>query len=600
MEVDVAGGDGPLEESPSTNKSEEVARIQRELAALWLQDGQLWQNSATGEGIEAFLPGWSLDDLGGSPSAEEDLTMACLDAYLAKFGGRLDDLTWLSSASPSASGVDGHELLSSLPAAYLGDPASFSLGEEVNWEFAQASGGAGGTGLQAIVDAIDEALFREALKKRKEFEACQKVLEDLKEAVVGLSARVRTEQAAIAGTFRALRAGGGAFLLKRRRQNLGLVINDLERLQDAFEAIEDIRTVLDDENATEAEMEEVMLAYRSVREHLEDMVGRIRVVDELCSSLVERHDSRVARLMIDDYKERLGSLKASLLAETWRHTTSVDELQLIAGLLGGKFLEGDGKVTIGGRDYGVVSSIAPLTDVVAYLREFTGEKARETREAAPLTLEVIRVFNNMTRHLVLGAGAIESAGLQSISVKNLAVAREQIELVSFIASSLVKATLPTQFQQEIELCVQEIDAHANEIRAKIASVAVALILPQIKNAATALGSQNLLKTTDEADGLIPYFKDLVDGMLRNLRIIAKVTRASFLGKDADALLEEICEHLATWLRDAGARVSTEAQIENFRRHVGYLCDRFSTVYASTSIDGVLKQFEERHRDRATP
>ncbi len=131
-------------------------------------------------------------------------------------------------------------------------------------------------------------------------------------------------------------------------------------------------------------------------------------------------------------------------------------------------------------------------------------------------------------------------------------------------------------------------------------MAVALILPQIKNAATALGSQNLLKTTDEADGLIPYFKDLVDGMLRNLRIIAKVTRASFLGKDADALLEEICEHLATWLRDAGARVSTEAQIENFRRHVGYLCDRFSTVYASTSIDGVLKQFEERHRDRATP
>jgi predicted nucleic acid-binding Zn-ribbon protein len=592
MEVDVGAGDGSSEDSRIKIEGEEVARIQRELAALWLQDGQLWQNTAS----EAFLPGWSLDELGVSPTAEDDPAIACLDAYLAKFGGKIDDINWLSVASPAASCGEPHELLSNLPEAYLGDPSSFDLVEEANWEFALAFGGAGGTGLQALVDAIDEALFREALKKRKEFDACQSVFEDLKNAVGGLTARIRTERAEVQGIFQDLCAGSHAPVLKRRRNNLGRVINDLERINDAFEAIEDIRTVLDDENATEAETEEVMVAYRSVREQVEDMVGRIRVIDELLSSLVERHDSRVAQLILDEYRERLESLKASLSAETWRHTADIAKLQHIADIIGGTVCEDAMKVNIGGRAYGFVKSVTPLADVVAYLRELATEKARGAREAAPLALDVFRVFNDMTRQLVLGAGAIESAGMQSISVKNLAVAREQIELASYIASHLVKDALPVEFEHDIDLCVSEIDAHAEEIRAKIVSVAVALILPLIKNAATALGSQNLLTTTDEADGLIPYFKDLVDGMLRNLRIIAKVTRASFLDQDAEALLEEICAHLVTWLRDAGSRVSTLAQVENFRRHAGYLREQFSTVHVSLSIDEVLKQFEERQHD----
>ena len=69
--------------------------------------------------------------------------------------------------------------------------------------------------------------------------------------------------------------------------------------------------------------------------------------------------------------------------------------------------------------------------------------------------------------------------MTSISVRNLAIAREQIELASWIASNVVTEALPAEFEPGIGLCVREMDAHADEIRAKIVSVAVALLLPQI-------------------------------------------------------------------------------------------------------------------------
>ena len=332
----------------------EVARIQRELAALWLQDGGIWQLYAHGaEGIEALLPSWSLDDLGASPSVDGGPTVACFDAYLAKFGEMVDDIEACLSASPEVSRGDGPKaLLSEVPGAYLGDPVSFMLSEEANWGFAEAFGGAGATNLQGLVDAIDELLFREALKKREELVACQKTVEDLKKAVAGLAARVQEERAEVQGTFRDLGASSGALVLRRRRVNLGRVINDLERIVDAFEAFEAIRTVLDDANATDGEIEEVMMAFRSVREGVEDMVGRIGVIDGLLSSLVERHDSRVAQLMVDEYRERVELLKVSLRAETWRHTTDVADLRSIAGGIGGTVREEDGKVDAAGRAYG--------------------------------------------------------------------------------------------------------------------------------------------------------------------------------------------------------------------------------------------------------
>ena len=601
MAVKDAGGtkDGSCREEEVEEMEEmEVARIQRELAALWLQDGGIWQLYAHGaEGIEALLPSWSLDDLGASPSVDGGPTVACFDAYLAKFGEMVDDIEACLSASPEVSRGDGPKaLLSEVPGAYLGDPVSFMLSEEANWGFAEAFGGAGATNLQGLVDAIDELLFREALKKREELVACQKTVEDLKKAVAGLAARVQEERAEVQGTFRDLGASSGALVLRRRRVNLGRVINDLERIVDAFEAFEAIRTVLDDANATDGEIEEVMMAFRSVREDVEDMVGRIGVIDGLLSSLVERHDSRVAQLMVDEYRERVELLKVSLRAETWRHTTDVADLRSIAGGIGGTVREEDGKVDAAGRAYGVVKAMVPLADVVAYVRDCATDKARE---AASMAVDALRVFNGMTRQLVLGAAAMESAGLTSISVRNLAIAREQIELASWIASNVVTEALPAEFEPGIGLCVREMDAHADEIRAKIVSVAVALLLPQIKNAATALGSKNLLATVDVTDGLIPHFKDLVDGMVRDLRIIAKVSRGSFPAQDADTLLEEICVHLVTWLRDAGGRVSSLAQVESFRRHAFHLRECFSTVHPTTSIDEVLRHFEERHRNASS-
>lgn len=585
---------------PHEEEQVQIARVQRELASLWLQGaGQLWQHASSAsrvEGIESLLPSWStpelvsLEELGAIPSTDVDASS--FDRYIAKFGDKIDDVL-SPGIRPLESSENDQNLLGDLPRAYVEDPASFSLDDEANWEFATRTGS---MSLQLRVDSIDEALFREALKKRKEFDTCQKTMSNLKETISGLASQVSTQRAELKGAFRDLSDAARASVLKRRKENLGQVIRDLKRIEDTMEAIEDMQTVLNDEHASDADYVEVMNAYKSVRESVSDMEGSIHVIDELLSVLtedviVERRQTKMGELILDGYRERLGVLKASLRAEKWRHATDTSELNNIATITGGVIR--DGKIVLGGRSYGVIGSVDPLISVVVHLMEWAEQKARNV---APLAIEVFRVFNGMTSQLVLGAAAIESeAKLQSITVKHLAIAREQIELASWIALHLVKDVLITQspeFEEEFDLCLHELDIHAGEIRSKIVSVTVGLIVPEMKNAATAMGSTNLLASVDEDDGIMPYVKDVVDRMLRNFRIVAKVTRASFLSGDADALLEEICAHLSTWLRDAGSRASSPTQVESYRRHVGYLKDQFSTVYASKTFEKVYQQLEQ--------
>ena len=61
------------------------------------------------EGIEALLPSWSLDDLGASPYVDGGPTVACFDAYLAKFGEMVDDIRGLLPAEQSAGGRDDED-----------------------------------------------------------------------------------------------------------------------------------------------------------------------------------------------------------------------------------------------------------------------------------------------------------------------------------------------------------------------------------------------------------------------------------------------------------------------------------------------------------
>jgi len=594
-----------------------IERARRELAELSYPSGDVWRLEE--QQLESILPSWStaaelvsLEELGAIPSLDAGTAFG---DYLAKFAAKIDDRIRVPPATAVAPAAAPSGSLDDLPASFLDDPASFSLDE--NWEFvfgeAKASSPAKweerATSLQSTIDFIEEDLFRRLLQKRSELRSCQGAIAKLKEEVGRLSGGVGAHRVDLR---RALDGLGcrEAPALSRRRANVQVVIEYLKRMCDVAEAMADIKTVLDDPQASDSEYREVLVHYNDVSESVRDMRGRIAAVDDLLSAdgglteaiIMEKRHSKLEQLIGDAYREGMAALKAVLRREQWRYVTDLARLEALAARLEETGLVVDvdvdvdgGKLSVDGRRYGVVGSIDALVAVLNELKLFDDktdvdggggdDKINNNVDARTLMVEALRIFNGMTSQLVLGAGAIDSAGLKSITVRTLCIACEQLQLVAAIARQMmIQDSGPRTSHDEFELCVQELEIHSKDIREKIVAVAVELLVPQMKSAAVALGSTMHLASLDEDDGLMPYFKDLVESMVRDFAIVAKLSRSSLCEADADALLENICAEISVWLRDVSARVKHP---EVYQRHVRYLHSRLAAVWASPSFDRLL-------------
>jgi len=592
-----------------------IERARRELAELSYPSGDVWRLE---EHLESILPSWStapelvsLEELGAIPSLDAG---TAFDDYLAKFAAKIDDRIRVPPATAAAPSTAPSGSLDDLPASFLDDPASFSLDE--NWEFvfgeAKASSPAKweerAASLQSTIDFIEEDLFRRLLQKRSELRSCQGAIAKLKEEVGRLSGGVGAHRVDLRGALDGLGCRE-APALRRRRANVQVVIEYLKRMCDVAEAMADIKTVLDDPQASDSEYREVLVHYNDVSESVRDMRGRIAAVDDLLGAdgglteaiIMKKRHSKLEQLIGDAYREGMAALKAVLRREQWRYVTEVARLEALAARLeeAGVVVDVEGgKLIVDGRRYGFIGSIDALVAVLNELKLFDDEtdvdggggSDKVNIDARTLMVEALRMFNGMTSQLVLGAGAIDSAGLKSITVRTLCIACEQLQLVAAIVRQMmIRDPGPRESHEELELCVQELEIHSKDIREKIVAVAVELLVPQMKSAALALGSTVHLASLDEDDGLMAYFKDLVESMVRDFAIVAKLSRSSLCEADADTLLEDICAEISVWLRDVSARIKHP---EVYQRHVRYLHSRLAAVWASPSFDRLLAGYKE--------
>lgn len=90
-------------------------------------------------------------------------------------------------------------------------------------------------------------------------------------------------------------------------------------------------------------------------------------------------------------------------------------------------------------------------------------------------MQIVRMVNQLTSRMVLAAGAIQTAGLKSISAKHLAIAYQSIQLLSQYMDWLLNAisTLVTVDQHnlaEFQKAQRDLRDHQGQILAKLVSI----------------------------------------------------------------------------------------------------------------------------------
>ncbi|KAJ1954472.1 hypothetical protein EC988_002411 [Linderina pennispora] len=137
---------------------------------------------------------------------------------------------------------------------------------------------------------------------------------------------------------------------------------------------------------------------------------------------------------------------------------------------------GIGLMHIGGESFHVVGcSLVLVKSVVEYLQCAVNIPVLVT-DVLQRLVEVFKAFNSRTCQVVLGAGAMRSAGLKNISAKHLALASESLglcmELLPYVKECLRHVMSPTQagLLGQLDRAVGDFANHQHELHRKLVQI----------------------------------------------------------------------------------------------------------------------------------
>ncbi|XP_050347253.1 vacuolar protein sorting-associated protein 54 [Nymphalis io] len=182
------------------------------------------------------------------------------------------------------------------------------------------------------------------------------------------------------------------------------------------------------------------------------------------------------------HSERRLHLTAALNAERWKvadvpcelqsvisKICEVGEIPLVLNYESGK---PDGKyLIINKENYAVVSTVQLLIKILLEYCDATKQSPDIVQYMVHCMLELIRMFNSRCCQLVLGAGAIQSAGLKTISTSNLALVSRSLQVILWLLPLIIKL-LEKMHSKEVSLngftsLESDIAGHKKEIESKI-------------------------------------------------------------------------------------------------------------------------------------
>ena len=193
----------------------------------------------------------------------------------------------------------------------------------------------------------------------------------------------------------------------------------------------------------------------------------------------------------DERKKRLNS---SLDIEQWKSVDSVSrEFQtLVTRLVDNRFQYDERKrlktsnekeeklksfVLVNGQKFFVVNAVTVLIQMVVQYCECAQEIQTLSPDLLTRLLDLLKLFNSRTAQLVLGAGALQVAGLKTITARKLIISSRCLQLVVIIVPNIrshFEKLLP-QKQQSMTKHFDEIIRSYNEHIVKIPEKVIAVV-----------------------------------------------------------------------------------------------------------------------------
>lgn len=138
----------------------------------------------------------------------------------------------------------------------------------------------------------------------------------------------------------------------------------------------------------------------------------------------------------------------------------------------------DGRIVIFDEPYQVTRSVEKLVERIYNYFLFLNVASSFMPDIGHRVFQLLRIFNGTVSQLVLGAGAMQSAGLKSITIKHLAVALQCLRLVIGMAPALSACFVePIQIvarknisEKELKQTIQDFSTHCQQIQNKIAII----------------------------------------------------------------------------------------------------------------------------------
>ncbi|KAG6464728.1 vacuolar protein sorting-associated protein 54 [Manduca sexta] len=230
-----------------------------------------------------------------------------------------------------------------------------------------------------------------------------------------------------------------------------------------------------------------------------------KLIEDFCNQCesITGHYSNAMKLALRSFAmkyiqslhtQRRSQLTASLNIERWKTVDVPYELQSviskicekgeIPNVLHYEVGKPDGKFLIINKEsYAVVSTVQLLIKILLEYCDATKQSPVIVQYLVHCMLELIRLFNSRCCQLVLGAGAIQSAGLKTISTSNLALVSRSLQVILWFLPLLTKL-LEKNHSKELSLngfgsieC--DIISHKQEIENKICVIVSNMICSQL-------------------------------------------------------------------------------------------------------------------------
>ncbi|KAL0880845.1 hypothetical protein ABMA27_002028 [Loxostege sticticalis] len=254
------------------------------------------------------------------------------------------------------------------------------------------------------------------------------------------------------------------------------------------------------------------------------------------------------------HTDRRSQLTSTLNAERWKAADVPCELQNVidkiceiseipstlhyeSGKQDGKYL------IINNESYAVVGTVQLLIKILLEYCDATKQSPVIVQYIIHCMIELIRLFNSRCCQLVLGAGAIQSAGLKTISTSNLALVSRSLQVILWLLP-LIKKLLENQHSKELSHHLlgfnnmeSDIVSHKNEIENKICLIVSNMLSSQLSgwDAKPPVPSQTFRNISKH---LVKLHEALIDILpIEQIRTIYKRVHENFKDKLREQLMK---------------------------------------------------------------